>query len=442
MRWNGFQFLLIGVFVPVLLHASSLLCFAQPAYKLPPPRASLGVPDNSAPNLDLNNLIQIGLENNPTLQKVNLSVDIARGQALQAGLYPNPVVGGYFDELGDRTGRGGINTAAVQQEIVTAKKLQLSRAVKQQEISQADLAVLRQRMALFTTIRKGYFEVLAIQKRIQILERLRNLADQAYENAKQLEKAKQIAKLDVIQFRVARQRLEARLLAANRNLLAAWQSLAAEMGVPDMPYATLNGSIDMPLPDYDLALSKDIMLAIHPAIKSAEVEVVKSEIALHRASVQKIPNVFVGLGYTRQNQNKSDDWMTQVEIPLPVFDRNQGNVLSAKARLGQAFQEVTVARNSLLSEIALAYGKYSGAVKMVTEYRNTILNDTEEAFKLSLLAFRGGEFEYLKVLQAQQAIAEANLEYIDALSSAWQAACELSGLIFQEQFPISAVAKN
>lgn len=43
--------------------------------------------------------------------------------------------------------------------------------------------------------------------------------------------------------------------------------------------------------------------------------------------------------------------------------------------------------------------------------------------------------EYLRVIQARRALAEARLEYNRALGGAWRAADELSGLLLEEWWP-------
>jgi cobalt-zinc-cadmium efflux system outer membrane protein len=52
-----------------------------------------------------------------------------------------------------------------------------------------------------------------------------------------------------------------------------------------------------------------------------------------------------------------------------------------------------------------------------------------------LAAFKGGQFEYPRVIQAQRAVAEARLELNKSLGEAWQAAAELSGLLLEEWWP-------
>ncbi|MCI0456218.1 MAG: TolC family protein [Gemmataceae bacterium] len=397
-----------------------------PASPAPPAEAALGLGD----------LLRLSLEQNPILKQAGFDVQAAQGRAVQAGLYPNPTVSVTGDEMGDRTGPGGIWTAPlVTQEIVTGGKRQLSRAVAQKEVDQATLALMRQRYALFTTVRQGYFEVLAAQRRVEILTSLVEVAQKSYETAESLLKGKQIAPLDLLPFRVELNRLRVDLEAARRELTAAWRRLAANMGAPNLPPTSLLGSLEALMPDYDFDRARAYMLEVHPEVRSAQVGVGRAELALRRAQVERIPNVTVGAGYVRQNQNRSDDWLVQVSVPVPVFNRNQGNILAAQAEVGRAMQEINRAQNDLINRLATAFGQYAAARQRAEVYRTAILPDARESYRLSLAAFKGGQFEFLRVLQAQRQAQEANLEYVRALADVWRAASEIAGLVLEEHWP-------
>ena len=363
--------------------------------------------------LDLPDLIELTLERNPRLAQVTWAIETARGRAVQAGLYPNPTLNVTGEELGDRTGTGGIWTAPlVSQEIVTGNKLGLSKAVAVKEVDQATLTLVTERYRIFTDVRQNYFEVVLLQRRTEILKELIKLADKTVENANKLLAAKEVARLDVVQLEVDRERYRANLEATNRSLPAAFRRLAASVGVNDLPYTAVAGDLEIPLPDYDLERVQSYVLGIHPEVRSAQIGVERAELLVRRATVEPIPNVTVGAGYVRQNQNKSNDWTVEVSMPVPVWNRNQGNILAAKAQVGEAVSEVGRVQNDLVGRLSTSFGIYAAARKRAERYKSAILPKAEESYQLSLKAYQGGQFEYLRVLQAQRAVAEARLEYL------------------------------
>ena len=387
--------------------------------------------------LRLQDLIQLSLERNPVLSQATFDIEAARGRAVQAGLYPNPTVSMVGDELGGRQGPGGRITAPlVSQEIVTGGKLRLSRAVAERGIDQASLTLLRQRFALFTTVRQGYFEVLADQRRIEVLNELVQLASQSSENARKILGAGEGSKPDVLQFQIELARLQTERETAGRDLIAAWRRLVASLGAPELPYRSLIGSLDDPIPDYDFDRSRTIVLEESPEVRSARVGITRAQLALQRAQAEPIPNVTLGSGYTRNNKDRDNEWTIQASVPIPVFNRNQGNIREAQAELGRATRDVDRVQTDLVGRLATAFGQYASARQRAERYRREILPAAQESYRLTLLAFRGGQFEYLRVLQAQRTIAEANLSLIQALSEQWRAASEIAGLLLEEEWPV------
>jgi cobalt-zinc-cadmium efflux system outer membrane protein len=383
----------------------------------------------------LQDLINLSLTRNPALQQAGLNIQAAQGKAYQSGLYPNPTFTFSADELGDRTGPGGILAPQFTQEFVTGGKLRLNRAVAGKDVDQATLMLQNQRYSLFTTIRQGFFDVLATQRRVQILGELVAFAQKSQENAEALLKGKQIAELDVLPLQLEFHRLTAEHEASQREWVAAWRRLAASIGNPNMQMSALSGSLDEALPVFDFDQARSIILDIHPEVNFARTGIAKAELVLRRAEVEKIPNVTLGAGYVKQYENRSNDAMVQMSMPIPVFNRNQGNVQAARADLGRANFEVARVQNELASRLATSFGLYSAAKQRADRYRTSILPTATKSYELSMKAFKGGQFEYLRVIQSQRAISEANLEYIRALGDAWRAASEIAGLLLEEEWP-------
>jgi len=420
------------------LFAALLLAAAGPARSAPPPVPAVPRPVVMSAALGLDDLIRLSLERNPALRQAGLDIDAAQGRAVQAGLYPNPTVGLNGDEIGKR---GGIQTLPlVTQEIITGGKLRISRAAAERQVDQAFLAQVRQRFTLFTAVRQGYFETLALQRRIEVLEELIRLADQAHEGAEKLLEAKQIAELDALPFQVERDRLRGELDAARHELAASRRRLAATVGVADLPPTPLLGSLEAPLPGYDFEPARTFVLEEHPEIRSARVGVTRAQLALRREEVEPIPNVTVGAGYQRNFNDNQNEAHYQVGVPLPLFNHNQGNIQAARAELARAAQEVDRVQNDVVGRLATALGQYDAARERADRYRTAILPNANKAYRLSLEAFRGGQFEYLRVIQAQRAAAEADLEYVRLLAEAWLAAAEISGLLLEECWPGPAPA--
>ena len=397
--------------------------------------------EDQSGQLSLDGLTALALERNPELQRLSFAIQSSRGRAYQAGLYPNPTLTITGDELGSRISPGGVITAPfISQEIVTAGKLKFRRAVLHREVDQRTLNLMAERYILLATVRRGYFDVLTIQRRLKILDDLLVVANNSIKVAEPLFEAQEIAELDLIQFRVERNRIVAERDATKRQLNAAFRRLSANLGVPNLATTKLVDIFDLPDPIYDLESAQQLVSSVHPRLRASQAAVGRAQAYLCQAEAEAIPNITVGAGYVRQNKDREDDWTFQVGVPIPLFDRNQGNIAAARADIGSANRQVAVTKNDLISELAANYGEFASSKERVERFRSDILPDAKKAYDLSVDAFQGGQFEYLRVLQAQRTVAETNLDYVKALGDMWKSASDISGLLLEENWPQNSLS--
>jgi cobalt-zinc-cadmium efflux system outer membrane protein len=385
--------------------------------------------------MTLDDLINLGLARHPKLQQAEIAVETARGLAIQAGLYPNPVLNITGDELGDITGPGGIWTPLVMQEIVVKKKLPLARAAADRTVDQATWHVAGQRAAMMTSIRQAYFDLLTIQARLNVQTQLVALGEQSVNTVEKLAAGNQASRIDILQLTVELERFRADANAVRSELPAAFRRLAAVIGVVDLPAVPIIGMLEAPLPVYDLDRGRQLVLTVHPDVQSARIGVDKSQLLLARARVEPFPNPTFGAGYTRQSQNRSNDYSVALAFPVPLWNRNQGNIRAAQAQVSDALQEVNRVEADLTDRFAIAFREYAAARQRAEHYRDAVLPRARELAQLTMQAHLAGQFEALKVLVAQSAIANARLELVKSYGDAWKAAAALAGLTLEEPWP-------
>jgi outer membrane protein, heavy metal efflux system len=147
-------------------------------------------------------------------------------------------------------------------------------------------------------------------------------------------------------------------------------------------------------------------------------------------------NVTGSAGYTRQNQNRSNDWAVGVSVPLVLWNRNQGNIRAARAEVAAAVADVTRTQNALADRLAAAHRTYAAAKARAVRYKSAVIPKAEENLSFIRLQQEKGVVEPLKVFIAQRGVVEARLEYNRAVGEAWRAAAEVSGLLLEETWPV------
>ena len=400
-----------------------------PVWPLEMPR-----PTPERPAMTLRQLQDLADQYNPVLIQARANITSLEGDAIQAGLHPNPIVGYESDTVGSSLNRD-YQGLYFSQTVKTANKLNLARSAANVDVINAQLALRRTRMQTFARVKANYFAVLVAQENVIVTGALVRLADEVYEiQRSRLMTAGEAAGFEPGQLRGLADVAKTQLVLARNTYVAAWKALAAHLGLPNMPPMPLAGRADMPVPvvSYEAALRR--MLSVHPDMLIGRNMVTRARYALRLEEVTPIPDVV--LYFTAQKDftqpgARSTSYNSQVGLPLPIWNRNQGNIISARGDLIQATQQVRRAEMELTSQLANTFNQYSTNRITLQFYADKILPDYARAYRgvyeLHQLSPETMGFE--GIIVAQINLAQAIATYIATLNLQWSAVADLSYLM-------------
>lgn len=409
--------------------------FVQPLEPRPPYESELPpAPEpgrHQAAGLTLPDLEQMALQNNPTLSQAQAAVQAARGIWEQVGLYPNPVIGYSGGEIGN-DGRAGQQGGFVGQEFVTGGKLRLNRQAACQEVIRLQQELAAQQFRVLTDVQTSFYDVLVAQRTVDTTDRLVKIAEQGVQAAEALLKAKEASRADLLQARVEANTARILLENARNRHQGAWRRLAAVVAMPDMAPEQLAGNVEDTGPPlrWEDALSR--VLSESPELAAAAAQVQAAQWVTQRARVEWVPNVGVQAIVQHDNASGDDIAGLQVALPLPLFNRNQGNIVAADARLVAAQRNVERVRLSLQRRLAEVFRRYASAGQQVEKYRGTILPDAKETLDLVKAGYQQGEFSYLNLLTVQRTYFQSNLAYLESLLQLKSAQVQIEGLLLSD----------
>ncbi|MCO2182645.1 TolC family protein, partial [Pseudomonas aeruginosa] len=119
-------------------------------------------------------------------------------------------------------------------------------------------------------------------------------------------------------------------------------------------------------------------------------------------------------------------------MPLPLFDRNQGNIYAAQSRADQArdLQRATLLR--LRSEAVQAYDQLRTSEQELALVRRDLLPGAQSALDSMTRGFEMGKFNFLDVLDAQRTLVGVRAQYVRALDAAAQARVSMERLLGED----------
>ncbi len=407
---------------------------ATPAPSAPLPtssqRESSPLPDDPRADLTLEDLERMSMEHNPTLVQAAARVQGVEGRWIQVGLYPNPVIAYLGNEMGNE-GRAGQQGAAVTQELVTAGKLRYARAAVSHEIQQARHDQDGQQRRVLNDVRIGFYEVLAAQRTIELTQQLVRIAEESLKTTERLLEAQEVSRIEVLESRIETDTARLRLRTAESRFRATWRRLGAVVGRPEMAPTPLRGDLEEQLPGLTWEEALEQLLGSSPELAKAQSGVERARCALARECAQRIPNLDVQVGVQHDNATGYDIANVQFGLPLPLFNRNQGNIARAQAELVAADSEVQRVELELRDRLAVAFQQYSDARQQVDAYKSSILPNAQASLDLVRSGYQRGEVGYLTVLTAQRTFFSVNMGHLESLrqlSTNWAA---MDGLLLR-----------
>ena len=118
-----------------------------------------------------------------------------------------------------------------------------------------------------------------------------------------------------------------------------------------------------------------------------------------------------------------------LSIPLPLWNRNKGNVAAALSGGQQADAAVTALQLEIQNEVATAYGQLQRLSDVVGRYRDRLLPLSEKSVTLAQQGYNQGQVSIIEVVTTERQHSEVEIAYLDSLDQYLQAYTALNQAI-------------
>lgn len=372
-------------------------------------------------------LAQTALARNKDLEAARESLRQAEARLTQARLRPNPTVD--VSRTTDAMfGNEGDNAFAVtlSQPLELGAKRPKRIRVEETAINVRKAEIADTERQLVGRLRTLYVEAIGAASRMDLFDRLDRLNQQM---------------TSVMEVRLRSgdaSRLDSRLLVAQTNQVRA-QRLVAEnkLAATTLQLRMLAGFS----PSESLVLKRQqqaaeirntaeevILRALEnrPDLKAAKLREELAEAGITLAKSQAVPNATAFVRYGRESVatvptgarrhafDRENVMEFGVSMPLPLFNREQGNIAEAASRGVQVRSERQALEVAIRREVLLAYQRYETAQRTLEILRAGVLQPNQESFRIVQLAYNLGELRLLDIANQQRVVVEAETNYVDA----------------------------
>ncbi|SEQ00935.1 TolC family protein [Nitrosomonas ureae] len=386
---------------------------------------------NEMNDLTLHDAVNLALLHNPELAAFSKEIRALEGVTLQAGLLRNPELSVNVENAGNiQKIRGDLNAPdsivqEVVQQVTTIRIGQLielggkraarvNAAVLGEELASKDYEA--KRIEIIARVAGVFTEVLAAQERLKLAAETNQVAQNVVSTVTGRVQAGKVppieetrVKIGLSTTRIEQEQAQRDLISARRRLALLWNSSSPQFNIAI-------GDLKMIIPPPDLqVLEKKILdnpLALR-AIKNIE----HRKALLEIEQTRRIPNLTLTAGIVNYAVVGGNTAVASVMMPLPLFDRNQGNLKEAYQRVDKAEDEQTMMALRLKTELAQTYEAMLAAWNEINLLRDEILPGAKGAFHVMRRGYELGKFGLLELLDAQRVLFQNQLLYVRALAN-------------------------
>jgi cobalt-zinc-cadmium efflux system outer membrane protein len=381
----------------------------------PPPQAPLGA------SLTIDQAVREALDHNLTLLAERFNVDVAAAAVRTASLRPNPVVTANLVRPDWVLVDGGISPY----EQVFRTDYVLERGGKRaRRIDQAGLSKSITELQLLNTTRTLILDVEGAFTDVQLAKLNLALARdnlKAFNNVVQINtdrvRAGDLSQVELSRSRLAALQFQNDVRQKETRLRVAKNRLSTLLGRGSSG-DTLDviGDLRKDPGPADYEALRQQALAARPDLRAVRTDQARSVADLRLQIANGKVDYTVSGEYHRQEGSaiRGNSYGLFFTAPLPIFNRNQGEIARARVQQQQLRTRVQALEHDISSELISAYAEYSSAHEIVDTIERQMLAQAEEVRTTTEYSYRRGEATFVEFLDAVRAFNETMQSYNEA----------------------------
>ncbi|MGQ0589778.1 MAG: TolC family protein [Sphingosinicella sp.] len=372
-------------------------------------------------SLSLQQALEEAEARSPAIVAARAAVEAAEARVRQAGFRSNPELS---VEVENFAGTGELSvlrrtesTVALNQRLDLGGRRQARVGVARAELAATELRLSIARADLARQVREQFARGVAARERLRLAEENEVRARDLARVAGVLVDAGREPPLRALRARSAAAQARAELETARADEQASRATLSSLFGV-STPVETLSGPLlDLEPSMIDPEQSLEVRLA--------EVEQLGAEAALRQETTARNLDPAVGVGVRHVRETGDVALVGGISMPLPVFDRNQGNVAAARANVRAAEARRAAALATITVRARNAIANVEAAEARVEALERAALPEAAEALRLAQVSYREGRASLLELLDVQTAYTAAQNALTEARLALALATAEL-----------------
>jgi len=401
--------------------------FAADQQSLAPPAVSAQTAAQSPATvrISLDDAIRMSLQHNHALEALRSTIQQSIAEEITANLRPNPVLGAdaqflpifqpnMFTE--DYIDQQAQFDAGISYLFERGKKRQ-----HRLQAARAATAVIKSQVSdserqLIFNVGQQFVDVLlaesTLEFALQDLDSFRKTVDISNERYR----VGDMSEGDLLKIKLQLLQFQNDVFAAKLAKLQALSALRQLVGFESVPDDyDVQGKLDYEPVHGDLSSLKNLAAVNRPDLRAVQQGVVaaESQLALQRANGKM--DITGTFDYSHTAGTSAGSFF--YSMPLPIFNRNQGEIQRAQYAITQARQQASETTQQVSTDVVQAYANLQTNEEIIQLYRGGYVEQAEKSRDISEYAYRKGAASLLDFLDAERTYRANQLAYRQALAS-------------------------
>lgn len=391
------------------------------------PRGAVAGPEAEA--LTEAEAVRRGLSRPAVADRAAGEIGLARSEAIQAGLWPNPTASWAREQTRGGSAGSTEDYAWLTQSFDLVGRRALRRRAGNERIDAALAGNEARRIEIVAETRLRFYETLQAQRKVEALQAWSRETERVARIVARREAAGEVSGYDRRRLERERAGAAARLRAEQAAFARARERLAAVVdgeARPEAREARLEGEL---LPPEEVPPLDELLVAL-PAradLRALERSAAAADLDVRAAGRWWVPELTVqgGLKTVETVNDRVSGFIAGVSVPLPLLDRSQADAVRAASRGLVARAEGTLERDRAAAEVRGLWRESSELAGAARRLRADAGSASADLVRTAEAAYEGGEMEILELLDAHRTALDAQLQALDFELSARRARIEL-----------------
>jgi cobalt-zinc-cadmium efflux system outer membrane protein len=389
------------------------------------------------PAITMQQAVDLAKANNPALLSARETLLSVKAQEIQAGVRANP----YFGFAGSNVTLPAAGAANPYAYAVQVSRLFERGEKRRWRLDGARSTTLQtgeqyksQEQQTTLAVRQAFTSFVLAKAAKQLADS--NLADYKHEVdiGRERLKAGDLSQFDFDRLDLQLAQFESDESNATTNAQQASVQLQTLLGY-DRPRVDFDVAGDLVPPAVSLSVTdlEQKALAARPDYKAAQYGVSVADANVKLAYANGTTDPTLEGEYDRSGRYDSAGF--NINIPLRIFDRNQGNKETSKyVAQASRFTEIA-ARNQVLSDVHQAWAGYINSKVLADRYNGHYLNEAKEALDIAKFSYENGGLALIDYLDALRESRSVTSDALNAYAQTWNAIHQLSFVTASDLVP-------